>query len=272
MKRFIISLLICLPAISLSAHAEGIKVSYAYTHPEQNMRKAGADITNLYVLITNGKISKFYSPRTEYIDSIESTPEGFERFNTFKRACYEKKQQHLIPRQDGSFYVTKSFTNKEIMTYDVASGTRFKWAEPLKRINWEITDSARNILGYECFMATTKYHGRKWIAWFAPEIPLNDGPWKMHGLPGLILEAICEGEQYRFSATGIQQSKNVHYDVYSDNNWEPITGNDFWKLRRECLENPSRNLNAGNNSIVFQGVEYKKYLPKEIVDYIETDY
>lgn len=236
------------------------------------MRRAEPDVSNQYILISNGNKSKFYSPKTEYIDSIESTPDGFERFNMFKRSCYEKKQQHLIPKVDGSFYVSKSFGNKQIRTYDVASGTRFKWDEKLIEINWEVQDSTKNIIGYECVMAKTVFHGRGWTVWFSPEVPVSDGPWKLHGLPGLILEAVCDGGQYHFVADGIQEASNPYYEIYSENNWETIAGNEFWHLRRICLDNPSRNVNSNSNTIIYNGLHYKKYLPKEIVDYIETDY
>lgn len=236
------------------------------------MRNADADIENQYHLLTDGITSKFFSPKTEYIDSIESTKEGFERFNAFKRICFEKKQQHLIPRVDGSFYIAKSFKTKNIRTYDVASGTRFKWDEPLQEINWTIMDSTQSVLGYECFLAETLFHGRKWSAWFTPDIPIQDGPWKLTGLPGLILKATCEGGQYSFEADGIQYTHTPYYEIYSENNWDKITGKDFWNLRRECLDNPSRNVNSYGNSIVYNGLKYNKYLPKEIVDYIETDY
>lgn len=246
-------------------------VSYRYAHPVQTMRSAEADVVNQYVLITDGVKSKFYSPQTEYIDSIESTPEGFEAFNTFKRVCYEKKQADLIPRVDGSFYISKSFKNEKIKTYDVASATRFKWDEPLTPIHWEISDSTKTILNYECFGATGNYHGRRWQVWFAPEIPVSDGPWKLHGLPGLILEAACDGGQYSFVADGIQQTDQLNFAIYSEANWEDIKGHEFWKLRRECLENPSRNANS-TAVIVYKGVSYEKHLPREAVDYIETDY
>lgn len=272
MKRTISSIILSLVAAIATAQSADIAVSFVYKHPVQTMRNQEADITNRYILLTNGIKSKFYSPKTEYIDSIESTPEGFETFNTFKRVCYEKKQQNLIPRVDGSFYIAKSTQNRKIRTYDVANGTRFKWDEPLTEIKWDVTDSTKIVLDYECFKATADYHGRKWTVWFSPEIPVSDGPWKLHGLPGLILEAVCEGGQYYFTADGIQYNQKPFYEVYSEKNWEPITGNDFWNLRRTCLDNPSRNINSGGNTIVYKGVEYTKYLPKEIVDYIETDY
>lgn len=272
MKKILFTHIFCLYGILAAAQNSDVEVSYRYSHPIQTMRSADADITNQYILISNGIQSKFYSPKTEYIDSIESTPEGFEQFNTFKRICYEKKQKDLIPRVDGSFYVTKSFKNKKIKTYDVAAATRYKWEEPLTEIAWDISDSTKNILGYESFMATADFHGRKWTVWFSPEIPVNDGPWKLSGLPGIILEAVCESGQYYFIADGIQQVEKPFYDIYSEDNWEPTNSMDFWNLRRVCLENPSRNMNASENIIVFQGIKYNKYLPREVVDYIETDY
>ncbi len=272
MKKILTSIILCFAAIAAMAQTADIEVSYRYSHPVQTMKSAEPDITNQYILLTDGSKSKFYSPKTEYIDSIESTPEGFEKFNTFKRVCYEKKQSDLIPRVDGSFYITKSKNDKKMLTYDIASATRFRWEEPIPNIKWITTDSSKNIVGYECFMATADFHGRKWTVWFAPEIPVSDGPWKLCGLPGIILEAECDGGQYRFVADGIQQVMNPEYRIYGKDNWEQIKREEFWQLRRECLENPSRNRGAGGNTIVYKGISYTKYLPKNIVDYIETDY
>ena len=42
-------------------------------------------------------------------------------------------------------------------------------------------------------MATTHFRGRDWKVWFSEEIPLPLGPWKLGGLPGLILAAHCDG-------------------------------------------------------------------------------
>ena len=94
-----INALLCALCISSMAFGQStaIEVSYRYSHPVQTMRSAIPDITNQYILLTDGNQAKFYSPGTEFIDSIESTPEGFEEFNTFKRVCYEKKQTEQIP-------------------------------------------------------------------------------------------------------------------------------------------------------------------------------
>ncbi len=135
MNRLITSIILCVVATAATAQSKaGIEVCYSYSHPVQTMRSAEPDVTNQYILHTDGCQSKFYSPKTEYIDSIESTPEGFEKFNTFKRICYEKKQSDLIPRFDGSFYVAKSGDNDKMITFDIASATKFRWEEPIPSI------------------------------------------------------------------------------------------------------------------------------------------
>ena len=37
------------------------------------------------------------------------------------------------------------------------------------------------------------------------DIPVSDGPWKLGGLPGLILEAYDKGHQYTFTAVGLER-------------------------------------------------------------------
>ena len=83
-------------------------------------------------------------------------------------------------------------------------------------------DSTKNILEYECVLAESDYHGRHWIAWFAPEIPVDAGPWKLLDLPGLIMEAVDSTGQHHFTATGIESSdisfpNSRYYDTVRQN-------------------------------------------------------
>ena len=57
-------------------------------------------------------------------------------------------------------------------------------------------------------LATADFRGRRWTAWFATDIPVSDGPWKLGGLPGLILEAYDEGQQHVFTAVGLERVKD----------------------------------------------------------------
>lgn len=66
--------------------------------------------------------------------------------------------------------------------------SRFILGEKKPVMNWKITKESQKILGYICYKATTKFRGRDYVAWFTPDIPYNYGPWKLGGLPGLILK------------------------------------------------------------------------------------
>lgn len=70
-------------------------------------------------------------------------------------------------------------------------------------IDWEISDSTKMIGNYLCIAATAEFRGRNYRAWFTPEIALPLGPWKLQGLPGMILEAYDTGREVVFLVESI---------------------------------------------------------------------
>ena len=143
-------------------------------------------------------------------------------------ASFEKKEYFT-----GGFYwayVYKDFPNKKYKEYEVFEASEYwRYREELKTPEWAITDSVKNIIGYECFKATTDFKGRQWTAWFAPEIPVSDGPWKLHGLPGLILEAYDKSHDYEFEAKGIRSSGLGLVGYMEYNNYSEVSRDEFMK-------------------------------------------
>lgn len=76
-------------------------------------------------------------------------------------------------------------------------------SEKAPEINWTFPDSTKKVGNYMVQKATTHFRGHDYTAWFAPEIPVPYGPWKLHGLPGLILQAYNQTGDIYFSATDI---------------------------------------------------------------------
>lgn len=81
----------------------------------------------------------------------------------------------------------------------------YQYVEPIPVLKWKISSKKKNIMGYKCQSATVKFRGREYEAWFTSDIPLNFGPWKFQGLPGLILEVMDTKNEYHFIANGIKK-------------------------------------------------------------------
>jgi len=56
-------------------------------------------------------------------------------------------------------------------------------------INWRISTEKANFAELRCQKATCHFKGRDYTAWFCPDLPVRVGPWKLNGLPGVIVEA-----------------------------------------------------------------------------------
>ena len=259
------------------------KIEVCYTEYQPNMRtgvKGGT--THQYILLAGGDDSKFFSPRTEYIDSLNSTPEGKAKYQEMTRSAYLGGKIEDRPRADGSYYVVKSGTDNKFHYYDKVGTEKFCYDEYIPQLNWEVGDSTKTILGYECFFASVDYHGRKWVAWFTPEIPVVAGPWKLQGVPGLILEATTVDGLYSFVADGIQQTEKLINPIYLVNEYEKTDRIKFLKTKRGFMDNPVGAINAqfSGSGVTIRNVRTsggsdsggKLYVTRETVDFIETDY
>jgi GLPGLI family protein len=60
--------------------------------------------------------------------------------------------------------------------------------DSLPVINWKLLDKTKKIGNYVCNSAEADVRGRHYTVWYTKEIPISNGPWKLYGLPGLILE------------------------------------------------------------------------------------
>jgi hypothetical protein len=79
------------------------------------------------------------------------------------------------------------------------------YKESIEKPQWIIGSDTIRILSYLCRKAVCQFYGRIWTAWFAPNIPINAGPWKLSGLPGLILKASDNRNHYVFECIGIEE-------------------------------------------------------------------
>ena len=88
MKQIFTLLSVCFVAISASAQQKA-EIEVSYTEYQPNMRTGEKNgVTHQYILLADGDDSKFFSPRTEYIDSLNSTPEGKAKYQEMTLSAY----------------------------------------------------------------------------------------------------------------------------------------------------------------------------------------
>lgn len=157
------------------------------------------------ILDIGNSTSKFYSlweTRAEEVkDSVISHGGSFQEvMNALGRLPY--------PRSYDYYAVYKNYPQKGELTYTDKVLKDFIYEETIEKPEWIIIDKDTLIAGYNCQKAQAHFRGRTWDAWFTPDIPISDGPWKLCGLPGLILYAKDAKEDFLFKCIEIKKGNN----------------------------------------------------------------
>lgn len=168
-----------------------------------------------------------------------------------------------FPYRRSTFFIYKDFTSNTITTFDDINRECYKYTDTLDVQQWEITDSTKTILDYQCIKAETDYHGRHWIAWFATDIPVANGSWKFGGLPGLVFEVYDSRKEHHFLLNSLQKISNVPIDKMSGK-YQSTIRQSFLKAKRKNLEEVAGQLTE------LTGESFGK--TKINRDLLETDY
>ena len=86
-------------------------------------------------------------------------------------------------------------------------GRETLYQDSLHVMPWTISGESRRMDSLECFKASTFFRGRHYTAWYAPSIPLANGPWKFGGLPGLIVEVYDDQKDLHFRLLSLTSTR-----------------------------------------------------------------
>lgn len=104
------------------------------------------------------------------------------------------------------------------------------------KMNWQISNEKAKIGSYNTQKATTEFGGRKWNAWFSSDIPLQDGPYKFHGLPGLIVKIEDDGNNYSWELKGNKKVENFNEITYIESITPGGSGGKVSEVSREKFD------------------------------------
>lgn len=155
---------------------------------------------HVFALIINDNTSIFTDIQNKKADSLETII--WNNYNKNSTSISFKG----IPNAKFKYYIAKdlSVIDKPVKIYDKIGSGNYMYEDATK-IEWQLFNNKKNIAGFSCQMAKTKVFGRTFIAWFASEVPINDGPYKFWGLPGLIIELYDEKKYFVFSLIRYQK-------------------------------------------------------------------
>lgn len=186
---------------------------YEFTYDVKSKPEKNLDYyeQNIYTLQIGTSSSKFYSKRferkREVTDSILSNHGNQQdQFIIFsKEDLWEVKPNYEI---------FKVFKEKPYLIWTEYLGSHYKSKDNIPNIKWNVLPGDSIICEQQCKKAVGTYRGVQWEIWFAPEIPIDNGPWKLGGAPGLILKAQDSNRYFTFECIGIK--KNSEDIVYHD--------------------------------------------------------
>lgn len=157
-----------------------------------------------YKVNLNRDVSISYVSKLAFNNSISYYTEGNEEINIDEHA--DKKIKTYGSEFNKTYKV--DLKSELIFTKDNLNGTIILAKEKRTQIPWEIEEKSKDsILGFACKKATGKFRGRVYTVWFTEEIPARFGPWKLNGLPGLILEAKDNLNEVEFIVEKIKKLK-----------------------------------------------------------------
>lgn len=152
--------------------------------------------TELAYLDSDGKKSFFYAENTLKRDSLMDRMRATRNFD-------RTQMQNL--RSNINFTIEKDLSNQSLIYKSRIGRDQYSYNET-PSLSWKILPETVKIGDYKTQKAETTFGGRTWYAWFTPEIPLQDGPYKFSGLPGLIVKVQDSKGDYSFD---LMQTKKI---------------------------------------------------------------
>ncbi|MBL7879764.1 MAG: GLPGLI family protein [Chryseobacterium gambrini] len=182
------------------------------------------------VLQIGKKFSKFSDFNVLRKDSL------MEKYSHLEKIGAKELGQSLNLAEKWRSILIKNFQENNITVQDKTNIT-YQYEEKQPALDWKLENETREILGYICHKATTKYRGRKYAAWYCKEIPINNGPYIFQNLPGLILELEDSDNNFHFTAIAMDKKINAVY-LRNEKRILHITREQFRKALQTYHDNP----------------------------------
>lgn len=156
---------------------------------------------------------------------------------------------------DVRYSVTKTYPDYKINLHRRLGMDTYNISDD-RKINWKILSEKEQIGEWNVQKAEADFAGRHWIAWFSTEIPIQDGPYKFRGLPGLIVKIEDKTGSHKMELKGIKNiTGNVDINVFEVKEIA-VNSKQFQKVLKEYENDPTKGIKQiqmGGTSIILTG-------------------
>jgi GLPGLI family protein len=200
--QLIISTLLIAIAANASAQTPDtaqVLVHYKFTHVRDTTNRDHPYTENMALYI--GKTSSAYKSYDNILEQAEAkkqleialanSPDGHVNIRRNRKGSGE--EYYEFPNE-------KKLARKEPLVME-----SYLIEDALPAIDWKISNDTATFGGLHCQKATGYFKGRNYTAWFCPDMPLHVGPWKLNGLPGVIVQAYDNRKDVQFMFDGIEK-------------------------------------------------------------------
>lgn len=152
-----------------------------------------------YVRDTGNRAHPYTENMVLFVGKASSSYRSYD--TQLQNELYRKQfQEQLINSPDGNVSLNRKITGsvteyyqfinyKKLVRKELIMMDPYIVDDMLPVIAWRISSDKANFAELHCQKATCHFRGRDYTAWFCPDLPVHVGPWKLNGLPGVIVEA-----------------------------------------------------------------------------------
>ncbi len=176
------------------------RAKYHFVHIQDTMQKDRPYTENMLLVI--GKNASLYASYDGLDQTIIRNNRILERAKSLDPGLVSVQLDRTTPDVNSIVYFFFAKENK-FLTKERLINT-YLVEEIAPKISWTITADTADFSGIHCQKALAHFKGRNWIAWYAPNLPFQSGPWKLNGLPGLIIDAYDEKKEVWFQFAGME--------------------------------------------------------------------
>jgi len=220
------------------------------------------------ILLIGDSIQHFFSEYQRSKDSVATAAR--KKGKAFRPLSFS---ENIIP-EGYDIYAYPAQGTRMVQEY-ITDLSAYRYWETIEKPQWELSADTCTISSYTCQKATAYFRGRDWTVWFTMEVPIDAGPWKLCGLPGLIVKASDSKNHYVFECIGLENISKKKQPVIKAHYTNPVldeecTRQEYRKAQRQYYENYFNMLSAmGYNLRIIDdsgNVEYIKTPNTTLID------